>query len=244
MKNLFKYILGEVLHVANSQPPFLWKPEFYRMKDKILTAYGEINGFDVQHIVKECWRCDGTGYESLPVKHLGMVITAQRKCHKCYGSGVYTQFWVHLLRYQLGRRIFHLPTGRFYTDPELNLQRPMIKGYVEHKKYPGHLSAEAFLWLCLFFNFKLFRQSFGHWAISGRTYAPLVICSTFIFLSKHMFQLGYFQRLRSKIVFIRQSYCRHKFPIGNLALDECKKCKISRWQVEPIDIDPIEEFPF
>ena len=36
MNNFFKYVLGEVLHVANAYPPIFYKSEFYTLKEKLL----------------------------------------------------------------------------------------------------------------------------------------------------------------------------------------------------------------
>lgn len=216
MNNFLKTILGEVLHIANSQPPFLYKAEFYRMKDKILFRYGDLAGFDVQHIVKECWGYYGERFQEYPINNLGMVVSVKRKCARYGGSGVYLQFWTYLLCYKMGKRSFHLPAQKYYTDPQLNLQRPMIKGYVQHQKYPYYLSTEAFFWLCLFFDFNLFLKTFALWGMSARKYTPMVILADFLWRIRRRFNLlrDFMAGTAGRLAF-RLRHLRNEFPIGN-----------------------------
>ena len=242
MKRILFDLLGEVLHVANSRPPFVYKDEFYNLKDTLLCRFGKPDGFDIQHIVKECWECDG-GYRSESVNNLGMVVSVKRKCMKCGGSGIYLQFWTRLSRYQIGRRVFHHPERRYYVDPEIPLQRPVIVGYVEHQKYSGYLHTEALLWLSLVYDLKLFCRIFGLWGSPGLKYTPMVFLSDFLFRTRMIKLVDWFRVWQSKWQWFRQTHCRHEFPIGNFIWDNCLKCGISRWLTMSPEVQN-EEVPF
>jgi hypothetical protein len=226
---IIKALLGEMLHMANSYPPTLFKHDFYRLKDNLLMRYGTTDGFDLQHIVKHCYQCEGE---------------AGLKCSRCGGTGIYNEFWVHLIRYDLGRRKFHLPAGRYYTDPKLTLQRAMIDGYIEHKRYAGYLTAEAFFWLCLLFDLKLFWKSFGHWGMPSMKYTPMVILAD-LFWNVRM-QMKHIKnwrwKLRRTLIRFRQRLCKHDFPEGDYSFDVCPKCEAERWEVS--SAPTIDEFPF
>src|SRR5687767_8378355 len=58
--DMIKWILSHLLHHANRETKM---DEFYRIKDKILTKYGKVIGYDVQFIEgKKCKSCGGFGY--------------------------------------------------------------------------------------------------------------------------------------------------------------------------------------
>lgn len=180
------YIVGELLFLANSRPP-IWKQEFYELKDKIIKRYGTPAGFDVQHIRKECYECEGTGKILKTVMLYGEPWLGKgASCWKCNETGVYTEFWTHLLRFRVGRRLFHQPEKKYCSDPEMNLQRPMIEGYVEHKTPKYYLNAEAFYWLALIFDTRLFYKHFGHVGHLSRKFTPLVVLGTFVFWMRHL----------------------------------------------------------
>lgn len=129
--------LATLLHLANSQPPWQFKREFYAIKERLLKRYGTPDDADVQHLPgKQCWTCDGTGLYS-----------KYSECRKCWGTGWYlSPVWVCLDRYRWGKYVFHMPGEVSYTKPEPDITR--IFGYVEHRGY-GKRSDEAFAWLCL-----------------------------------------------------------------------------------------------
>lgn len=245
-RTFFINILADVLHVANAYPPIFYKSNFYTLKEKLLKRFGETDGFDVQHIVKVCYDCDGLGYHLIGVMNLGEPTTMKKKCIRC-ADGVYTQFWVELRRYCLGKHLFYSPEKRYYTAPEFELERPMIKGYVEHRRYPCHLSYEAFLWLCLVFDVKFFFSILGRFAVGGRAFTPLVWLSSFIFRVRRFKKFGWisdvYMRILRRWTDFRQSHCRHEFPVGNRDYDECQKCGVSRWQTLPREVLD-DEFPF
>lgn len=173
-------ILADVLHCANSRPPHIREREFYALKELLLKRFGTGDGFDVQRIIQECWNCEGTGKLYMETMHLGQLTSIYvGKCNRCT-AGVYRQFWVRLERYRLGRHIFHTPKERYYSDPGLTMQRPIIEGYIKHHDYPGHLPLEAALWLFLVFEPRVFWRTFGHIG-AHRTRTPLCWLSNVIF---------------------------------------------------------------
>lgn len=155
-------LLANILHCANSRPPHIKEREFYALKDRLLEQYGASDGFDVQHITQECWDCEGTGKLYMEAMVFGKETRIYAgKCQRC-SNGVYRQFWVRLERYRLGQHLFHRPRERYYSDPGLTLQHPVIEGLVRHRAYPGHLPLEAAFWLFLVFEPKQFWNMFGH----------------------------------------------------------------------------------
>lgn len=178
-------ILGDVLHCANSRPPHIREREFYALKELLLKRFGTGNGFDVQHIIKDCWNCDGTGKLYMETMHLGQLTSIYvGKCNRCT-NGIYRQFWVRLERYRLGRHFFHTPKERYYSDPGLTMQRPIIEGYIKHHDYPGHLPLEAALWLFLIFEPRLFWRTFGHIG-AHKAKTPLCLLSNLAYWLNHV----------------------------------------------------------
>lgn len=244
VKDSALWLLGEVLHVANATPPVLAKSDFYRMKDRLLRRFGTPDGFDVQHIVKECHACYGQKTITEEIRNCGVVVSVERNCRRCNGTGVYEQFWTHLLRYTIGQRQFHLPERKFYEDPHLELQRPMITGYVTHRRYPFYFSNEAFLLLALLFDRKLFAENFGRWGMSSWKVTPLVILSNFAWKAKrfHLTIEKICWRARRTFIEFRQRHCRHEFPTEtSWYFDVCSKCGVERWRIYLFEPD---EFPF
>ena len=90
---MYQRLLARLLHVANSSPPFD-RQSFYAVKDRLLRRHGQVVGQDVQHLRRECWG-DGSG-------------KCDPHCLRCYGTGVYTERWVHLSRWQWLTYTFHL----------------------------------------------------------------------------------------------------------------------------------------
>lgn len=183
MNKQIVYLLADVLHCANSRPLHIKQREFYALKDRLLERYGTSDGFDLQHVIQECWDCEGTGKLYMEALHLGQETRIYAgKCHRC-NNGVYRQFWVRLERYRMGRHLFHRPRERYYNDPGLTLQHPVIEGYVRHREYRGHLPLEAAFWLFLVFEPKQFWGMFGH-------IGPHRARTPFCFLSNLFFWAG------------------------------------------------------
>ena len=73
---------------------------FYLLKDKILKVFGHENDYDIQHLKKKCYSCNGTGFYHQNIR-----------CYKC-NNGVYEEYDVILQRYILNNSCFHIPLGR------------------------------------------------------------------------------------------------------------------------------------
>jgi hypothetical protein len=125
-----------LLHLANSCPPPGLRREFYALKDRLL-ARGNHVGWDWQHIVDECWDCDGRGWG----------------CARCCNTGVWRERWVALERIRLGAYIFHKPWRSTPIKPSAPVT---IEGRIVHASGNGRAAREAGLWLALLFDRRLF----------------------------------------------------------------------------------------
>lgn len=179
-------LLGLFLHVANTSPPILRKQEFYALKQGLLVRWGTADGYDIQHIKKECYGCKGTGiYDH---DYYGEVT-----CNRCY-EGVYQDAWIKLDRFKLGGYAFHCPTDRvdlkwsFGNDAKRwwltvngGLPRSTFEGYVSHRHYRYHLTDECAYWLFLIFLPLTFKAIFGHCGHCGWKWTPMVWLATLLF---------------------------------------------------------------
>jgi hypothetical protein len=170
MSNPFKQLIGLFLHVANTSPSDVSQRQFYALKDELLKRFGTPDGFDIQHIVRTCYSCDGTGI------HMGYY--GAESCFRC-NDGIYDEALVKLLRFKLGSYTFHIPDGRIESG--VLPFPPTIEGYVRHQQYRGYLAAECFYWLALFFKPSLFKATFGHCGHVSRKWTPMVILATWLF---------------------------------------------------------------
>lgn len=155
-------VIARLLHLANSSPPAVGRTEFYALKERLCRRYGRMEGYDLQHIVKSCWDCDG-----------------RKGCWRCGGSGVYSQVWVYLERWRIGGYVFHKPIIRHYTKPE-TLGSVTFNGYVQHADY-GWRSREAMLWLAFFYDRNLWLtllrgSSPGRWV-----WMPMLVVNRIVF---------------------------------------------------------------
>ena len=229
-------ILGELLHIANSSPPFGWKREFYELKDYLLRRYGTVQEMDLQHIVKECYACNGEKRIAETVLAFGQPFTMHTKaCWKCAGTGTYEEYWVHLLRYQLGKHQFHIPIKRFYDRESAGwVSGDEIEGYIRHHSPDYYLYAEAAYWLAFLFDWNLFLRKFGHCGYHSRKFTPMVILATLVF-NIRIFPKQVHTRwswIGRNVQAIRQRYCRHDFSINQY---QCSKCHA---------LNPEDDVPF
>ena len=233
-----KYLLGELLFLANSSPPW-WRSEFYAIKDHILNLHANWEGVHLQHIVKECYGCEGSGKRMIEIPVLGELTTLPAgNCRRCNGSGKYSEFWVVLASYRLGRRHFHIPKQRYYFKdriPDIQFNEE-IEGYISHERPDYYLNSQAGYWLALIFDRKLFFERFGNVGFPSRKFTPMVILSTWIFNVKHFraHVSSKVARLGRMIVNFQRSHCKHEFPWAEepSVWDECKKCGIERIHTE------------
>lgn len=184
------YILGELLFLANSDPPLPQKRAFYSMKNTILERWASVVEVDLQHIVKPCYYCNGTGWVTRNKYGADDVLYARFEvCPRCGRTGKYDEFWVYLFRYRLGGHEFHSPFLRTRLPVEaVSISGAKIEGYITHSHPSYYLSAEAFYWLALMFDFDLFRLRFGRTGYPARKFTPMVILSDIIFRSRFVFR--------------------------------------------------------
>jgi hypothetical protein len=102
-----------------------FRERFYALKREILLAHAHQQGFDIQHIVKKCWNCGGTG-------RVYAYDDETDECMRCDGTGIYQERWVLLGRYSLAGSVFHCPAG-YIPDPGT---KPTIEGLIEHRASP------------------------------------------------------------------------------------------------------------
>jgi len=111
--------------VCNSGGAWAYKSAFYKLKNELLLKYGHEADYDLQHIVKKCYSCGGTGWYS-----------EVNRCRNC-DNGVYARKDVILKRWILNGAIFHQPLGELtgsnsikvfigYMDDDYN-EGPMFK---------------------------------------------------------------------------------------------------------------------
>ena len=93
----------KAFNICNSANSWIYKQQFYTLKNSILETYGHENGYDLQVIKKICHSCDGTGKFTSDWK-----VTEQ--CWNC-DNGVYKTKKVVLKRYILNGDLFHVPIG-------------------------------------------------------------------------------------------------------------------------------------
>lgn len=201
--SLFARALATALACANSSPPLCEREAFYRMKDAILRRRGKLVGADIQHIVKKCWggydeSCKGKG------------------CRRCGGTGIYSERWHTLQRWELGGRIFHRPVDSTSIRPEAPVT---IEGRVTHDRWSGHQPTEAALWLALAFDWPFFcRMMFQPSSCAcGWFWSPMVN------LSRAFFQVRMFaSRFSAHRCFCGRTW-RRRF--GGAGWCVCRKCR-------------------
>jgi len=238
IRRYFNWILGELLHLANSAPPW-WKQEFYRIKDQILYAHGRYEAYHLQHILKECYTCEGTGKKQVWLRVLGELMDLRSgNCLRCHGTGKYEEFWTVLISYRLGNRRFHTPIGgkhyRFEDVPPF-VFKEKIEGYIRHDHPRYYQNVEAAYWLALIYDRKTFFDRFGHAGHPSRKFTPMVILGTWLFNLRQLKHIRYridrkFGYWKFQIEAFRQKHCRHEFEsLGEPSVwDRCEKCGVER----------------
>lgn len=138
MKIFWNYI-GKLLHIANATRP---SQGFYLLKKWILHRHGEYVGYDLQHIVKDCWRCHGTG------QYLGL-----EDCWCCDATGIYSDRWFILSRWRLGNYTFHIPSRAYCRSKPETTGQPFrqFNEKIRHDSYPTSMARDAILKLTFLF---------------------------------------------------------------------------------------------
>lgn len=199
-------IVATLLHYANSSPPWLWRNEFFRLKDQLLRKYGTFLGTSIQEIRKPCWGpwfWTEWGYE--PTKCLG------EKCPRCGGTGNFDVRWVRLLKWEWCGFVFFVPAGDTRIKPE---REPDIGGRIEHANY-GLVSDEAALWLLILCReWKLFRRVMTSSCHRGWQEYPLLSAQQVMFRS-----YWFWKR--------RQCPCGRWFFTWDEGHRRCPKCRVN-----------------
>lgn len=139
-------MLPLLLHHANRTCK---SPEFYAIKNKLLTD-AEVVGYDIQHIEgKRCHSCNGTGW----YKYLDRYrIWCSDPCWHCTQGWYKQPMWVFLAVKKLGAYRFHQPMHRRYGEVNpyhipTGMKTGQIDGYVDHtrSRYGEHAVLLLFL---------------------------------------------------------------------------------------------------
>jgi hypothetical protein len=144
-------VLSYLLWLANSQPPRddFERFAFYAMKTDLLQRFGTRTGADDwQKITHVCNCCHGSGVFTY------WQSGDQDTCRKCWGSGVYRHVYYRLARWDVARRIFHVPYWHRYDAPGGEV---VIVGKVRHT-IKGRRCWWAMLALAVVFRRRLARS--------------------------------------------------------------------------------------
>lgn len=181
-----KKILSTLLHYANRYP-YLEKGDiFYEIKTSILAHNAKQLGKQVQHIVKKCYSCNGTGVFSEYYDGWNYTKLEPRTCYNC-NHGVYDQFYSLLVLWQFGSYQFHTFIDRingplfsqaYFKD--LPLLEP-IEGKVKKEPVKNWLHREAYLWLILIYKQDQFLKRLKKSCPCGRVYTPLCLLNKIVF---------------------------------------------------------------
>lgn len=151
--------LSTLLHHANRETK---ADQFYKIKDRILSKYGKVVGYDVQFIEgKICHSCNGNGVHK-KVSWSGWVYDIQ-PCFRCWNGWYKQPTWVLLQRIQFHKYIFHKPVKRetggkenpFKEVAGWNINEEVISGYIDHKR--TKYGKDALVLLYLMYDWK------GYW---------------------------------------------------------------------------------
>lgn len=171
------FILSTLLHYANRSVGYSSKEDFYEIKQKLLSKYGNRIEDDWQHIVKYCYRCDGTGTFHPEYRR-------PEPCWCCH-KGIYEEIIVQLHKYKFGKYIFHKPQKTYiFKDGELPNVK-FIEGYIRHDIPKYHLADECMMWLFLMYNRKAFIKKLTRSQHKNNIYTPLVALQYVCFFFKY-----------------------------------------------------------
>ena len=157
-------------HAANSGA---CRHSFYPYKAQILKRYGIPDGYDVQHIQKECWHCDGSGIDPYTPGYVSRAGGwTEIYCDRCCGSGFYRDTTHYLQRYRFGDRIYHTPKPK---DELIGDERQGIQGFIEHSfetEYPPELSIQICVarWLPMQFLALIAKDAVERWKHSDEVW--------------------------------------------------------------------------
>lgn len=215
-------ILSTLLHYANRYPYLERRDEFYDIKKNILALNPNTQqlGKQVQHIIKKCYSCNGTGMFSEYWDGDFYRKVEPRKCWNCF-DGVYDQFYSLLVLWKFGKYEFHTFVDRiegplfhesYFRDLPL---LEAIQGKIKKPKVKAWLHREALLWLILIYKRESFMKRLRKSCPVGKVYTPLLLINKIVFYNRR----GVFKR-RWKIRFFKiKDLFKFKKPV-NIIDDE------------------------
>ncbi len=117
---------------------------FYPFKNRFLRRWGKFDEYDRQVIIRECWSCDGKGWQEF--SHSAC------SCEKCGGTGVWRTDVYWLERYRLGKEVFHIPVPA-HKLPIL-IPDPVIlhSGHIKHEPVDNVKARRACVALIILFD--------------------------------------------------------------------------------------------
>jgi len=139
----------------------------YAIKERILRRWGRLVGEDIQHIKRECYSCDGSGY-----------YYAGEDCWLCGGTGIYDEKWIRLERWEFGGHIFHRPIGNMW--PPMN-GMVTVEGRIYHTDRNDAASNDALLWLALLFDRRFFSQQLTRARGHRELWRPMLALQALVF---------------------------------------------------------------
>ena len=144
-----KKLLSILLHHANRETK---SPNFYAIKNRLVKKYGELIGYDVQHIPgKTCNSCGGRGQH--PRYGYNGKIYDWADCYHCNWGWYKLPEWNILERYRFEKYIFHQPLKRVYSKEAIDVPIGCkIDGYIEHRSSKWGL--DCLILLYIIFDFK------------------------------------------------------------------------------------------
>jgi hypothetical protein len=195
-----------LLHLANADAPTLHRRDFYALKERLLARWGTIVGEDVQRYRRECY---GYGFDGCEGK----------SCRKCGGTGVFSESWVLLERWEFCGYTFHRPVG-----PTRPRAVDYIDGRIRHEGVDPRASHDALLWLTLLFDRRLFWRSLTSSRFNGWQWRPMLALQYLAFEIRSRVD-----RLKNWLRVRRCYECERRFiarTTGSAIL--CRRCERAR----------------
>jgi hypothetical protein len=172
MKALILRVLGWWLGLANANVGgSIMGRRFYDLKDRLLRKYATRDGSDLQYLKDICW-----GYAD-------EAACAGKSCRRCGGTGVWSERWIELERWNLGGRIFHRPNGpiRVGVESAKEFARNIIDGRIQHRGVSYRASDEARLWLMLAFDRRMWWSEVRSHRACGWQWMPMHALQSVVF---------------------------------------------------------------
>ena len=131
------------LETANAAEYFDKHAVFYPLKSRLLRRFAVPDGYDVQTIKKPCWCGDGVwrGIDDQLPRALW------ERCHKCSGTGIYSNRQIALRRWLLNGTLFHEPAPEVFIEDISPAEH--INGLIKHSPTSSTAGNRAMLRLLL-----------------------------------------------------------------------------------------------